>query len=169
MPPKHGQSQLISPVSGLNAASWPASSSSSWGDFPLLSAAAAAAAAGAGCALGSSEGFCCCCCDCCCSRILGLMELRVGRDWSSSDLVWGFWSLVETIYECLVSELNKISAKGRKRKKSTRQTYSTANPQKHYSCYNNTPRQRPIPPARPYSSNLSTCWTPRKRCLPSAC
>lgn len=30
MPPRHGQSQLISPVSGLKAASWPASFSSCW-------------------------------------------------------------------------------------------------------------------------------------------
>lgn len=77
IPPRHGQSQLISPVSGLNAASWPASSSSSWGDFR------------------ASEDCCCCggggCC-CCCeawsgwfdrdsesfwSRILGLMESSV--------------------------------------------------------------------------------------------
>lgn len=32
IPPRHGQSQLISPVSGLKAPSWPASFSSSSGD-----------------------------------------------------------------------------------------------------------------------------------------
>jgi len=32
MPPKHGQSQFISPVSGLKAPSWPASSSKASGE-----------------------------------------------------------------------------------------------------------------------------------------
>lgn len=44
IPPRHGQSQLISPVSGLNAPCWPASSSSCSGDFSASSGVATAAA-----------------------------------------------------------------------------------------------------------------------------
>lgn len=80
MPPRHGQSQLISPVSGLKAASWPASSSSSWGDFR-----AASEAVRASCCVGRAS-----CWEtafdsaCLSSRILGLMELRVGS-WASLE------------------------------------------------------------------------------------
>lgn len=77
IPPRHGQSQLISPVSGSNAASWPASSSSSWGDFSGELAAAAACSR--------------------CSLILGLIELRVGSLESSSTSYRGGWLLKETI------------------------------------------------------------------------
>lgn len=64
MPPKHGQSQLISPVSGLNAPCWPASSSSASGEpagaAPSACAAAAALAlssAAIACALASFARF----------------------------------------------------------------------------------------------------------------
>lgn len=50
MPPRHGQSQLISPVSGLNAPCWPASASSAAGD--------PSAGAASDCLVLSSVGFC---------------------------------------------------------------------------------------------------------------
>lgn len=57
MPPRHGQSQLISPVSGLNALSWSASSSSSPGDESRdCDAAGAALASVADAAAGVDAG-----------------------------------------------------------------------------------------------------------------
>jgi hypothetical protein len=80
MPPRHGQSQLISPVSGLKAASWLASSSSSWGDIRAASEAGRASCC-VGCASGCETAFDSACLS---SRILGLMESRVGG-WVSSE------------------------------------------------------------------------------------
>ena len=66
MPPRQGQSQLISPVSGLKAPCWPASSSRACGEpsggaCGAGSPSAAAGFSGVSCGCDSS---CCCCCFC---------------------------------------------------------------------------------------------------------
>lgn len=57
MPPRHGQSQLISPVSGLNAPCWPASSSSSSGVLSVSPGAATASLLFSGVGVGGCDSF----------------------------------------------------------------------------------------------------------------
>lgn len=105
IPPRHGQSQLISPVSGLKApsgASPSPSCCSSWAvaDVAFASSSAAVIVDGAAGWLSSCldwEAFSCCCC--CCFALVD-MESRVGREESSSSSYLGCWRATMSCISC---------------------------------------------------------------------
>lgn len=84
MPPRHGQSQLISPVSGLKAPCWPASSSSACGE------PASGAAPSACCDSGLS---CCCFCSCSCFSASACCASFASRSRARASISFLFWAM----------------------------------------------------------------------------